>query len=190
MRLLAERLSTSTATLYRHVSGKEELLVHVVDHRLGELFRADAAPEPSPSADWQQEARALALAFYRGVSSHPHLLPLLVTQIPLGPNGLRVRELILSRVVELGVAPQLAARAYTTIAHYVVGFALQQHAAGAPGPEDAPALVEYFRGLDPETYPHTIATAEALPGPAAPEDEFLEGLQFILDGIEAARRAL
>ena len=36
MRLLAERLNTSTATLYRHVTGKEELMVYVVDRLLEE----------------------------------------------------------------------------------------------------------------------------------------------------------
>src|ERR1700755_2848577 len=37
MRLLAQRLETGTATLYRHVSGKEELMVYVLDSRMGEV---------------------------------------------------------------------------------------------------------------------------------------------------------
>src|ERR671931_603068 len=41
MRLLAERLDTSTATLYRHVAGKEELMVYVVDRLFAELEAAD-----------------------------------------------------------------------------------------------------------------------------------------------------
>ena len=37
MRLLAQRLETGTATLYRHVTGKDELMVYVLDSRMGEI---------------------------------------------------------------------------------------------------------------------------------------------------------
>src|SRR3954462_13579489 len=40
MRLLAERLETGTATLSRHVAGKDELMVYVLDSRMGEIVRA------------------------------------------------------------------------------------------------------------------------------------------------------
>ncbi len=50
MRLLAQRLETGTATLYRHVTGKDELMVHVLDARMGEIVAAyDAsAAHPKP----------------------------------------------------------------------------------------------------------------------------------------------
>src|SRR6185436_5421569 len=48
MRLLAERLDTGTATLYRHVTGKDELMVYVLDSRMGEILGAydDLAARP------------------------------------------------------------------------------------------------------------------------------------------------
>src|SRR4029078_1553465 len=48
MRLLAERLETGTATLYRHVTGKDELLVHVLDSRMGEIVGAYDAEAAHP----------------------------------------------------------------------------------------------------------------------------------------------
>jgi AcrR family transcriptional regulator len=187
MRLLAERLGTSTATLYRHFAAKEELMVYVVDRLFAELEPADDHGE-SRARSWRYAAQRGALQFHRALSEHPNVLPLLVTRVPIGPHGLAVRERTISTLVEFGFSLRLAARAYTTLAHYVIGFAVQQHAAGAPGPEDAAALGDYYRRLEPELYPWTIAAADDLTAVSL-EDEFLEGLQFVLDGIDRARRA-
>jgi AcrR family transcriptional regulator len=200
MRLLAERLSTSTATLYRHFAGKDELMVFVVD-RLFTGAGDRPAGDPPPTADrptggrptgeqtstWQDAARRASFGFRQLLSRHPNVLPLLVAQVPIGPNGLAARERMVATLVGYGFAPRLAARAYTTIAHYVVGFAVQQHAPGAPGPEDAAALGDYYRTLDPATYPYTVAASDALTAVSL-EEEFAEGLEFILDGIDRALR--
>jgi hypothetical protein len=61
--------------------------------------------------------------------------------------------------------------------------AVQQHAPGAPSPAEASELRSYYRKLDPDRFPSTRAAARALTGVSA-RDEFLEGLQFILDGVE------
>jgi hypothetical protein len=125
------------------------------------------------------------LQFHRVLSRHPNAVPLLVTQVPIGPHGMAVRERIIATLLKFGFSPQLAARAYTALAHYVIGFAVQ-HAPGAPGPEEAAALGEYYRGLDQELYPHTVAAADELTGVPL-EDEFLDGLRFVIDGIDRAR---
>ena len=205
MRLLAERLSTSTATLYRHFGGKDELMVFVVDRMFAGAGDRPAG-DPPPAGDrptgeqptgkratgeqpstWQEAARRASFGFRRLLSRHPNVLPLLVAQVPIGPNGLAARERMVAALVGYGFAPRLAARAYTTIAHYVVGFAVQQHAPGAPGPEDAAALGDYYRTLDPATYPYTVAASDALTAVSL-DEEFAEGLEFILDGIDRALR--
>jgi len=186
MRLLAARLNTSTTTLYRHVAGKEELMVHVVDQLLAEVEGISEPGEARPRT-WRDAARHASLQLHRVLSDHPNAVPLLVTQVPIGPNGMAVRERTISTLLEFGFSRPLAARAYTALAHYVIGFAVQQHAPSAPGPEQAAALGEYYRGLDPKLYPHTVAAADDLTGVPL-EDEFLEGLEFLIDGIERARR--
>jgi AcrR family transcriptional regulator len=182
MRMLAERLGSSTAMLYRHVSGKDELMVFVVDRLLGEV----AAPGERPRArGWQAAMRERALGFHRALGEHPNVLPLFVAQVPIGPNGLALRERTIGALVGFGFSPRLAARTYTTVAQYIIGFAAIQP--NAPGPEEAAALGEFYRGLDPGAYPNTVAAADALTGISL-EDEFSEGLQIILDGIDRARR--
>jgi hypothetical protein len=87
-----------------------------------------------------------------------------------------------------GFPLDLAARAYTAVAHYVVGFTLQQHTQGAPGQEDAATLRDFYRALDAKSYPATVAAADELTSVPLSE-EFRFGLQLVLDGIELARKA-
>jgi AcrR family transcriptional regulator len=184
MRLLAERLNTSTATLYRHVRSKEELVVYVVDRLLADVQASEDEREP-PARDWQSAARQTAVRFHRALSQHPNVVPLLIAQIPVGPSAMAVREQSIAAFARFGFSPRLAARAYTTIAQFVIGFAVLEP--GSPTAADAAALGDHYRNLDPELYPHTIAAAEALTS-VPPEHEFLEGLQIILNGIDRTRR--
>jgi AcrR family transcriptional regulator len=181
MRLLARRLDTSTATLYRHVSGKDELMAYVVDRLLGEVV---ADPELKHPRTWQDAAERIALQLYRALSRHPNVLPLLAAQVPVGPNGLAARERTIGTLVQFGFPPALAARAYNAVARYVLGFAVVQHA-GGPGPQQTAALGDYFRTLDPELYPATLAAVDVLTEVPL-EQEFLDGLRFILDGVDRA----
>jgi AcrR family transcriptional regulator len=187
MRLLAERLETSTATLYRHVSSKQELMVYVVDRLFAE-YSPPGRAEGEPPQSWHEAAEAAAVEFNRVLSRHPNMLPLLISQVPVGPHGLQVREQTLDALVSRGLPLPIAARAYTAIAHYVIGFALQLYAPGAPGSEEAAALGDYYRRLDPGAFPLTLAAAADLTTVSI-DDEFLEGLRFILDGVGQANRS-
>ena len=185
MRLLADRLGSGTATLYRHLSGKDELMFYVVDRILGEVEIDIDAPG---STTWQHATASGADAFYEVLKSHPNALPLLVSQVPVGPNALVNRERSMAVLLACGFPLDLAARAYTAVAHYVVGFALQQHAPGAPQPQDAARLRDFCRALDAERYPATVAAADELTRVPL-DEEFRFGLQLVLDGIELARKS-
>jgi AcrR family transcriptional regulator len=185
MRALAARLNTSTATLYRHVAGKDELMIYVLDRFLGSI---ETKASDRPARTWQDAARRRLVRLHEAPAEHPNLLPLLVAEVPIGPNGLAVREETIAEMTRFGFPTELAARAYTTLAHYVIGFAMQQHTPGAPGPRQAAQLRDYYRGLDPGRFPATVAAADALTTVPL-EAEFREGLQFILDGIGYAASA-
>jgi AcrR family transcriptional regulator len=188
MRLLANRLGSGTATLYRHLANKDELMDHVVDRILGEVeIETDTDTLSTPT--WQDAIARGANALYAVLRMHPNALPLLVSQVPVGPNAILIRERSLAVLLRCGFAVDLAARAYTVVAHYVVGFALQQHGPGAPGPEDGGKLRDFYRALDAETYPATVAAASELTGVAL-DEEFRFGLQVTLDGIELVRATM
>ena len=186
MRLLADRLGSGTATLYRHLAGKDELMAYVVDRLLGEVG-IETDGDTLSDTTWQRATARGASAFYDVLKNHPNALPLLVTQVPVGPNALIQRERSLAVLLACGFPLDLAARTYTAVAHYVVGFALQQHAPGAPQRGDAARLRAFYRALDAKIYPATVAAADELTSVPL-DEEFQFGLQLVLDGIERARK--
>lgn len=185
MRMLARRLNSGTATLYRHVASRAEILAHVVDRVLGEVIVRDGN---GSEITWQQACAEIAGGLYRALSTHPKVIPLLVSQVPVGPNALKARERGIALFLENGFPPHLAARAYTTIAHYVIGFASQLHAAGVPESQESEDLRRFYRKLDRKAYPATTTVAEYLPGTSA-DDEFQFGLKLVIDGLELARQS-
>jgi AcrR family transcriptional regulator len=111
MRLLAQRLQSSTATLYRHFAGKDEILVQVVDHVLGEVPRH--FPHIADTSSWQERLVASAEALFRTLRKHPKVVSLFDNHIPLGPRALAGREAAIGIMLAGGFSPEVAARAYT-----------------------------------------------------------------------------
>jgi AcrR family transcriptional regulator len=177
MRMLAQRLRSSTATLYRHFAGKDQILVQVVDQVLGEVPRhlADLA-DTSP---WQERLVASADALFRTLREHPKVVSLLDDHVPLGPHALAGREAAIAIMLAGGFSPEVAARAYTAVAHYVIGFAIQLPADDTTGQEKN--LRDFYRSLDPERYPATVTSASFLP--SSLDDEFRFGLHLLVDGL-------
>jgi AcrR family transcriptional regulator len=182
MRRLATRLGSSTATLYRHVNSKDEILAHITDRILGETH-LDGAPYPT----WQEACRAGARALYTTLTEHPNAIPVLAKQVPAGPNALDARERSIAVLLAAGFPPGLAARGYTALAHFVIGFASQEPLDETADPGRASRLRDYYRSLDPRSFPATTTVADVLPG-ATIDEEFQFGLELIVDGLENALR--
>jgi AcrR family transcriptional regulator len=179
MRLLAKRLGSSTATLYRHFAGKDEIFVHVVDHVLGEVPRH--LPDLAAMATWQERLAAGAEALFRTLKEHPKAASLFADQIPLGPHGLAGREAAIGILLSSGFPPEVAAKTYTAVAHYVIGFAGQLRADSTSDTEENQDIREFYRLLDPARFPATVTSARYLPNSL--DREFRFGLQLIVDGL-------
>jgi AcrR family transcriptional regulator len=182
MRTIATRLHSSTATLYRHVNSKDELLAYITDRILSQTNLDGGAFD-----SWQHACRAGARALYTTLTQHPNAIPLFVKQVPVGPGALAARERGIAVLLAARFPPQLAARGYTALAHFVIGFAIQQHIDETGEPERARRLSDYYRTLDPQTYPATTSVSELLPG-ATIDEEFEFGLNLIIDGLDNALR--
>ncbi|HEY1178147.1 MAG TPA: TetR/AcrR family transcriptional regulator [Phytomonospora sp.] len=81
MQVVAERLSFTKMSLYRHVPGRAELVALMVDHAVG------PAPEPA-AGEWRPRLTAWAGQFWDVLLAHPWLLTAMVGRRPLGPNEL------------------------------------------------------------------------------------------------------
>jgi AcrR family transcriptional regulator len=186
LRMLADALDSGTATLYRHFDGKDELLALVADRILGEVR---VSSEQRPGLSWREAVTASAEAFYDALCRHHHALPLLAAQVPVGPNGLLARERLITLFLGHGFSVGLAARGFTALGHYVIGFAIQQHGPGTPLPEDQAHLRDYYRSLDSAVFPAIAAASDDLTSVPL-QEEFRFGLDLLLDGLEQAKRKL
>jgi AcrR family transcriptional regulator len=179
LRTLAQRLGSGTATLYRHFANRAELIARVVDRVLGEVELDAAVPSPF---SWQETCLHAAQAIFEVLSRHKNVAPLLVGQVPMGPNAMLHRERLIAILLDNGFPPRLAAMAYTTLAHYVLGFAMQlQPDRSVEAPDDVQVSAS-FRGSQ---FPATSAVADYLPTPL--NVEFAFGAELIVRGLGELR---
>lgn len=169
VRGLAARFGTGSATLYRHVASRDELLVLIVDHVLGEVV------EPDPELPARDRVEALAGELRRVLLRHPHLIPALPAAPLLGPNAIRGSALGLGSLLEAGFPPQVAAPGYLALLDYVLGSVFFDSASvGRHGQPDADQGLPYRDALD------AISSDQV----------FAFGLRTFLDGLVAeAERA-
>jgi AcrR family transcriptional regulator len=184
MRALAQRLGSGTATLYRHFASRSELVALMVDRMLGE---AGVDPRSVASLSWQATCTMFAQSMFDALGRHGNVASLLIGHVPMGPNALAQRELVLSVLLDNGFPPPVAAHAYATLARYVLGFAIQLSGSPSDTGEGDAELSTRFHQLDSSHYPATVAVADDLPVPLA--EEFAFGLQLIVAGLERLHAA-
>jgi AcrR family transcriptional regulator len=178
MRRVAAELGTGSASLYRHVSSRDELLVVVADELLGTIPLVDAG------GDWRQVIGRQAQAFREALLANPAIVELITRAQLLGPNALRARERALGFLLAAGFPPPLAVRTYLAVTHYVIGSVQLDNRSTKRMPAERAALVALFAELDPDTHPNVHAVADILGG-LHPDDEFRFGLGALIDGVAA-----
>jgi AcrR family transcriptional regulator len=187
MRNLASELRTGTTTLYRYVSGKDEVLVLVADAVLGEARLRHSVE----GMGWREILEELARNMRAVLSSHPNVATLFATAVPVGPNSLRAKELTLGILCETGFDATLASDVYTALAHQVLASVLQEpmvdFRAGGLGASKTLTLRDFYRSLPAEQYPRLVGLADELTSRTA-EEEFEFGLGCLLDGVELRLR--
>jgi AcrR family transcriptional regulator len=177
MRRLASDLGVGTMTLYGYVRSKRELLAAVVD------VAAEDFVAPPATGD----LRARATAFLRAVSDwlerHPALVALRDEEPIVRPSAFSVSEHGMRILLDMGLGPEEAARAFRLLFTYVFGHAA--FSPRAPTPDEQRALHAALLSLPEDEFP-AMRTAAAGAGAAlGGEAQFRYGLERILDGIEA-----
>src|SRR5262249_31076670 len=115
VRRLAARFDTSSASLYRHVASRDELLVLLIDEVLGEVHL------PGPDLPGRTGVEALALEFRSVLQRHPNVVPALRAAPLLGPNALRGANCGLVLLLDAGHPPEVAIPGYLAMLDYVLG---------------------------------------------------------------------
>jgi AcrR family transcriptional regulator len=168
MRRVAQELDTGPASLYAHVSGKEELLELIYDRVLSEV----RLPEPDP-ARWKEQLREYAVEVHRVFRDHADVARAALANIPTEAS-LAMDRLTL----------YLVGDAYEGSLHWA-----RMRAAGMSGPEEyfqafVAQIIAYYEGLPRERFPHLSKHVKDLTAGDG-EDRFTYGLELLLDGIEA-----
>ncbi|WP_157254366.1 TetR/AcrR family transcriptional regulator [Nonomuraea typhae] len=191
MRRVAQELETGPASLYAHVSNKEELLDLIYDVILGEI----RLPEPDP-ADWRRQLRAYALEAHRVLTKHNDISKTALVSIPTGPNALRVGEYMMRLLVSAGMSPLDASFVVDRLSLYIAGDAFEgsQHFARmrTQGVDDPKTYIEgfvgqirdYYQSLPPEQFPTLTAYVAELTDPDG-QARFEFGLDLMLEGMAA-----
>jgi AcrR family transcriptional regulator len=187
MRRLADSLGTGPASLYRHVSSRDELLVEVADLVLGEL------EAPDPALHWRDAIEKLARDLRTVLVGHRGLVVISSNAPLLGPNAMRVRELFWRVMDRDGCAPEFAVQTYAVVMHLVVCSAIFTAAAAQKGNsawsgKRGSGLNELLDLLPSRKFPTVLKFSEFADMPN-PERDFGFGLRTLLDGLTQSQQA-
>jgi AcrR family transcriptional regulator len=195
MARVAEELGFTTMSLYRYVTGKEELLQL--------MWNASAVGAEHYAVDgdsWRTRLRNWAVVQREMIDSHPWITQMPMAAPPLGPNSLTFVERGLEALDGTGLTDGDKLRALGLLSSYALSDARMAHdairaaAQASSGAGGEPVTAWTFELLlrqlvDEQAYPRLYRLAWASgPSEASQEDdehaEFLFGLDRILDGIE------
>lgn len=198
MARVAQELGFTTMSLYRHVAGKEELL-----QLMWNGSALDVEQLVLTGDNWRERLRMWATVQREQLDLHLWITQMPIAAPPLGPNSLKFVERGLEAMDGTGLADADKLRVIGLLSSYTLSEARMAHDAirasgqaqsGHGDPVPFPSFEMLLRELvDEQTYPrlHQIAwSAETGAPPASERDEFLFGLDRILDGIQAFIGAL
>src|SRR5215471_6007458 len=142
MRRIATELGAAPMSLYRHVNGKDELLVSMMDSAVGE----DPLPARPPNG-WRAQLELSSRMQWQGFRRHPWLAQALsITRPQLIPNGMRHTEWALRALDGQGLTIQEMMHVHVTLFSHVRGLALNL---------EAEAQAEQDSGLTSEEWMQT-----------------------------------
>ncbi|NUT97620.1 MAG: GntR family transcriptional regulator [Saccharothrix sp.] len=119
MRRVAAQLGVAAMSLYRHVPGKDELVLRMIDS----VFLT--SPLPEPVGGWRERLEAVARLQWDMFSRHPWLAGAIsMTRPTVLPNAVAHTEWIMGSLDDHGLSPEEALHAAVTLFGFVRGIAV------------------------------------------------------------------
>lgn len=183
LRKVAAALDVGPMRLYGYIATKEELLDLMVDAVYAEI-------RPTGD-DWRQVLRSVAEATRQAAHQHEWLADLIGGRPQLGPNTLAAGDAVVAAMS--GVDLDTVVPAVAAVNAYVVG-AVRREIAERRAERASGMNIKQFQAAYGPYLVRTFATGRfpalatvVRDGPHLSADEnFRTGLEFLLDGIEAA----
>jgi AcrR family transcriptional regulator len=183
MRKLGEAVGVEAMSLYHHVANKDDILDGIVDLVFSEIEL------PTGETGWKQAMRQRAISARQALRRHPWATALMESRRTPGPATIRHHDTVLGILRDAGFTIELAAHAYSLLDSYSYGFALQEASLPFHTPEETAEVArELMAAFPADQYPHLaeIATEHVLQPGYDYGNEYLYGLDLILDGLERA----
>jgi AcrR family transcriptional regulator len=177
MRRLARELGVGTMTLYGYFRDKDELLDLAVD-RAARRYELS-----SGEGDWRPRLRELILTMWRSLTEHPSAVQIRSRKPILNPGALRACEAGMTILQDAGLDIREASAAWRLLFTYVFGYS------AFSSYEPSAAIKSEWRrelgSLPEDEYPITSGNAAEMVNWMAGRAPFEQGLEIILDGLEA-----
>jgi AcrR family transcriptional regulator len=185
MRRVADRLGTGAASLYAHVSGKDELLELVFDELVGQV----PLPEPDPRI-WREQVRQMARDLRAVLMSHRDAALAGLGRIPTTPKTLAAAETLAATLRAGGLSDRAIGLGLDQLTLYVSADAfeegLMEH--GGMTPEDVERYFEdvhaFYTRLPADRFPVLASVVDDVTGPDG-DERFEFGLDVLIAGLEA-----
>ena len=180
MRRLGAMLGVEAMSLYKHVSGKDEILDGIVELVIGEI------DVPAPGTDWKEAMRRRAVSARDVLNRHSWAVGLLESRPVEGPVALRYLDAILGTLRTAGFSIEDAAHAFWLLDSYVYGCVIQEANLSPTTPEaEAETTDPAIEQAATTEYPHLAeVAAHASEAGYSFDTEFDFGLDLILDALE------
>lgn len=182
VRRLAAELGVKSPALYWHFRNKQELLDGMAD---AITWAAGMGP-PREGESWQDYLLRRTRAYRQSVLSHRDGARLVSNARRLEARTIRMFDTELTALVDGGFTPLLALHTITALAHYVIGFVLQEQAAPREDQtQPADPMAELAELLDAGASA-TLLVAIREGGNPVGDQAFEHGLHVLIDGTAAA----
>ncbi|MCZ8513410.1 TetR/AcrR family transcriptional regulator C-terminal domain-containing protein [Paenibacillus filicis] len=185
MRKIADTLGVKAAALYYHVKDKEQLL-----HWLAERISSEVE-FPGKELTWQEQLREWALRFRRALLRYRDAVPIMGATFAATPTRLAHIEYLFRILAESGFKDKHIPWLSSMLKNYVFGFVEEESRLTERAKREHlnvddmdKVYKEQFQSLSRELYPHMARLASHTTATDL-DDEFLFGIQVLLNGFEA-----
>ena len=155
IRRIADELSLSPMSLYRHIRTKEEII-----QGLGDLAWEILDTPPDPEVGWDEHLRQTFTHIHRALLDHPGLVDILMLEPTTGMRVYAVIERLMGVLTKAGFSSDEALLAIASLESYTLGFTVQQRVrAGRDPGRDHPPLFD----LPPDRFPNLSRALRSSP---------------------------
>jgi AcrR family transcriptional regulator len=185
MRGVAQKLGAGVASLYGHVSGREELLELVFDELVGQV----PLPTPDPAC-WREQVTEMLRGLRRVLMSHRDAALAGLGRVPTSPQTLAAAEVMVATLRLGGLSDRVVALGLDQLTLYVSACAFEDSLMqqSAMDPAEVRRYFEevhaFYEALPSAHFPVLASIAPEMTS-ANGDERFEFGLAAMLAGLEA-----